>query len=62
MGEVVVDVGVLATFWLGSLRGGLGQSRRCREGGVRKEIKETQLSCFVWRRVVGGPQRRPAIV
>ena len=28
MGVVVVDVGVLATFGLGSLRGGLGQSRR----------------------------------
>jgi len=62
LGVVVRDVGLLAAFGLGSLRGGLGQSRRCREGGVRKEIKETQLSCFVWRRVVGGPQRRPAIV
>ena len=63
MGVVVVDVGVLATFGLGCLRGGLGQSRRCREGGgKKKKIKETQLSCLVWRRVVGGPQRWPAIV
>ena len=59
---VVVDAGMLATFGLGSLRGGLGQSRRCREGGgKKKKIKETQLSCSVWRRLVGG-QRRSAIV
>ena len=37
MGVVVVDVGVLATFGLGSLRGGLGQSRRRREGGGKKK-------------------------
>ena len=37
MGVVVVDVGALATFGLGRLRGGLGQSRRCREGGVNKK-------------------------
>ena len=39
MGVVGRDVGVLATFGLGSLRGGLGQSRRCREGGVNKRNK-----------------------
>ena len=36
MGVVVVDVAALATFGLGCLRGGLGQSRRCRGGGKMK--------------------------
>ncbi len=44
MGVVVVDVAALATFGLGCLRGGLGQSRRCREGGVNKSNKK-RLSC-----------------
>ena len=62
MRVVVVDVGALATFGRGSLRGGLGQSRRWREGENEMNKKETQLSCLVWRRVVGEPQRRPAIL
>ena len=36
MGVVVVDVAALATFGLGSLRGGLGQSRGVGWGGKMK--------------------------
>ena len=35
MGVVVVDVGALATFGLGSLRGGLGQIRRSGGGKMK---------------------------